>query len=66
MPLRRLRKMSDGELASIVVYLRSLPPVRCQLSKPEINFPVKHRVDNALPPTYCKLCRQKHGAGNQN
>jgi hypothetical protein len=27
---------------------------------------VKHRVDNSLPVTYCKLCRQWHGAGNQN
>jgi len=27
---------------------------------------VKHRVDNSLPPTYCKLCRRKHGAGDQN
>jgi hypothetical protein len=28
--------------------------------------PVQHHVDNTLPPTYCKLCRQMHGGGNQN
>ena len=28
--------------------------------------PVKHRVDNTLAATYCKLCKQKHGAGEQN
>jgi hypothetical protein len=34
-------------------YLRTVPAV-------------KHRVDNSLPPTDCKVCRGKHGAGDQN
>jgi hypothetical protein len=28
--------------------------------------PVRHHVDNTGPPTYCKLCRQTHGGGNEN
>jgi hypothetical protein len=24
--------------------------------------PAQHHVDNAAPPTYCKVCRQTHGA----
>lgn len=47
------RNMTEQDLKDIYAYLRSLPPV-------------KHRVDNTEPPTYCKLCRQKHGAGEQN
>jgi hypothetical protein len=27
---------------------------------------VKHRVDNSEPATECKLCKQKHGRGNEN
>src|ERR1700686_4748756 len=40
MPYQDFRTMSDEDLASVVVYLRSLPPVRSQLSKTEIMFPV--------------------------
>jgi hypothetical protein len=28
--------------------------------------PVRHHVDNAKPPTSCKVCRQTHGDGDQN
>ena len=30
MPYQLYRQMSDEDLASIIVYLRSLPPVRCR------------------------------------
>jgi mono/diheme cytochrome c family protein len=42
MPYQDFRHMSDEDLASVVVYLRSLAPVHSQLSKTEIIFPVKY------------------------
>lgn len=53
MPFGDFVNLTDDDLKAIFAYLRTLPPV-------------KHRVDNSLPPTYCKLCRQKHGGGDQN
>ncbi|MGA8152872.1 MAG: c-type cytochrome [Terriglobales bacterium] len=53
MPVEQFRGMTDEDLKAIFAYLRTLKPV-------------KHRVDNTEPPTYCKLCRAKHGAGDQN
>jgi mono/diheme cytochrome c family protein len=53
MPFVRYRNMTDEDLKAIFAYLRTVPPVH-------------HRVDNSLPPTPCKLCRGKHGAGDQN
>jgi hypothetical protein len=53
MPFAFYGRMTDDDLKAIFAYLRTLPQV-------------KHRVDNSLPPTYCKLCRQKHGAGDRN
>jgi mono/diheme cytochrome c family protein len=48
MPYRRFREMSDEDLASIVVYLRSLPPVRNALPKSAVPFPVKYLI-NGMP-----------------
>ncbi len=45
--------MSDADLKSVFVYLQTLKPV-------------KHQLDNFEPPTYCRLCRQKHGFGATN
>ena len=45
--------LTDDDLKAMFAYLRTLAPV-------------KHRVDNSLPPTYCKLCKHKHGGGEQN
>jgi len=45
--------MTDEDLKATFAYLRTLKPVH-------------HRVDNTLPPTACKLCQGKHGAGDQN
>jgi len=53
MPFGALKNLTDDDLKAIFAYLRTLKPV-------------KHRVDNSLPPTYCKVCRLKHGGGDQN
>lgn len=44
---------TDEDLKATFAYVRALRPVH-------------HRVDNTLPPTACKICRGKHGAGDQN
>jgi mono/diheme cytochrome c family protein len=46
-------KMTDDDLKSVFAYLRTLKPI-------------KHRVDNTVPPTYCRLCKMKHGLGESN
>jgi len=53
MPWLVYGRMTDQDLKAIFAYLRTLKPVH-------------HRVDNALPPTYCKICRGRHGGGDQN
>jgi mono/diheme cytochrome c family protein len=53
MPYEEYKNLTDDDLKAMYAYMRTLQPV-------------KHRVDNTLPPTDCKLCRQKHGAGDQN
>jgi len=53
MPWRRFGKVSDEDLGAIFAYLRTVPPV-------------KHRVDNTEPPTYCRVCGHKHGSGALN
>jgi mono/diheme cytochrome c family protein len=50
MPYRRYRHLSDEDLASIVVYLRSLAPVRNPLPPTRIIFPVKYLIRNAPEP----------------
>lgn len=53
MPTSVARNATDDDLKAIFAYLRTLKPVH-------------HRVDNSEPPTFCKLCRQKHGFGDRN
>ena len=53
MPWHTYRGMTDEDIAAVFAYIKTLTPVR-------------HRVDNTEPPTYCKVCRQMHGGGNQN
>jgi mono/diheme cytochrome c family protein len=53
MPWPVYRGMTDQDLADIFAFLRTLRPVH-------------HRVDNTEPPTFCRICKQTHGAGNQN
>jgi mono/diheme cytochrome c family protein len=53
MPFVIYGNLTDDDMKAMFAYLRTIQPVH-------------HRVDNSLPPTYCKLCRHKHGAGDQN
>ncbi|HET8923470.1 MAG TPA: hypothetical protein VFN26_10800 [Candidatus Acidoferrum sp.] len=53
MPWHTYRGMTDEDLSAMFVYLQTLKPVR-------------HRIDNTEPATFCKVCRQTHGGGNQN
>src|SRR6266508_917155 len=50
MPWYFYGKMTDDDLKSIFAYLQTVKPV-------------KHQLDNAELPTYCRLCKQKHGFG---
>jgi hypothetical protein len=50
MPFPHYRIMPDEDLASIIVYLRSLPPVRNPLPQSEIIFPVKYIIRNDPQP----------------
>ena len=53
MPFYFFGKMTDQDLASVFAFLKTVKPV-------------KHQVDNFEPPTYCRLCKQKHGFGATN
>jgi hypothetical protein len=53
MPFGEFGGLTDDDLKAMFAYVRTLKPV-------------KHRIDNNLPPTYCKVCQLKHGAGDQN
>ena len=53
MPWYFFGKMSDEDLQAIFAFLKTVKPV-------------KHQLDNYEPPTYCRLCRQRHGFGATN
>lgn len=53
MPWVGFGRQTDEDLRAIFAFLQTVPPVT-------------HRVDNALPPTPCAVCRGTHGAGEQN
>jgi len=53
MPITGYSNLTDQDLKAIYSFLRAAKPVQ-------------HRVDNTLPPTDCKLCRQRHGGGDRN
>jgi hypothetical protein len=53
MPFSYFRNMTDEDLKAIFAFLQSVKPV-------------KHYVDNSESPTYCRVCRQKHGFGDKN
>jgi hypothetical protein len=50
MPYESYRNLPEEDVASIVVFLRSLPPVRNQLLKTEIIFPVKYLIRSTPEP----------------
>jgi len=53
MPWAYYRRMTDEDLKSVFAFLQELKPI-------------KHSVDNSLPPTKCRLCGYEHGAGERN
>ena len=53
MPWIFFRTMTDADLRDVFAYLRSVPPVR-------------HRLNNTDPPTWCALCGRRHGLGEMN
>jgi mono/diheme cytochrome c family protein len=53
MPFYFFGKMADEDLKAIFAYLNTLKRV-------------KHQLDNLEPPTFCRLCKQKHGFGATN
>ena len=53
MPVMVYKGLTDSDLKAMFAYLRTLKPIQ-------------HKVDNSLPPTACKLCRQRHGGGDKN
>jgi hypothetical protein len=50
MPYEHFRHMSDEDIASLVVYLRSLPPVRNPLPKTQIDFPARYMIQSLPQP----------------
>ena len=48
MPYERYRHMSDEDLASIIVYLRTVPPIRNPLPPSAVPFPLR-RLINGVP-----------------
>ena len=59
MPYTRFRNMSDEDLASVIVYLRSLPAVKNPLPKTDIIFPVKYLIRNVPEPVDCASPRRR-------
>jgi hypothetical protein len=53
MPWNGYGKQTDDDLKAMFAYLQTIKPV-------------KHRVDNMLPPTACSVCGGTHGGGDTN
>ncbi len=53
MPWEFFGRMTDRDLAAVFAYLRTLAPVR-------------HNVSNTDPPTRCRVCGNEHGRGDTN
>lgn len=53
MPWNAYGKQTDADLKAIFAYLQTVKPV-------------KHRVDNTLPPTACPVCGGTHASGDTN
>jgi mono/diheme cytochrome c family protein len=50
MPYQHFRELPDEDLASVIVFLRSLPPVKNPLPQTEIIFPVKYLIRGVPQP----------------
>jgi Cytochrome C oxidase, cbb3-type, subunit III len=57
MPYENYRHMPDEDVASVVVFLRSLPPVRNRLPKTSLIFPVKYLIRNVPQPVTAAVSR---------
>jgi hypothetical protein len=53
MPWSEYRGLTDEDIAAIFTYVKTFKPV-------------KHYVDNTMPPTFCRICKQTHGGGDRN
>ena len=53
MPWYFYGRISDEDLKSMFAYLKTIKPVN-------------HQLDNLEPPTFCRLCKQRHGFGATN
>jgi len=53
MPWVHFRNFTDEDLKAMFAYVKTFKPV-------------KHTVDNSLPPTDCKRCQARHGGGEKN
>jgi mono/diheme cytochrome c family protein len=53
MPWHLLRQLTEQDLKDMFAYLKTVAPIA-------------HRVDNAEPPTPCRLCGGTHGLGDRN
>jgi mono/diheme cytochrome c family protein len=63
MPYTHYREMSDEDVASVIVYLRSLPAVRRELPKTEIIFPVKYLIRSVPEPLTSPVGEDKGASG---
>jgi mono/diheme cytochrome c family protein len=63
MPYAFFRSMTDEDVASVIVYIRSLPPIRNSLPKRNLPFPVKVNLHPEMePPLPADASEQvKHG-----
>ena len=55
MPYENLKRMSDEDLASVVVYLRSLQPVRNSPAPSEIPFPASRMINLVPEPLHAPV-----------
>ena len=50
MPYQNFRHLADEDLASVIVYIRSIPPIRNVVPKTQINFPVNRLIMGVPAP----------------
>lgn len=55
MPYQNYRNLSDEDLAAVVVYIRSLEPVRNILPQPQIPFPLSRLIQSAPQPVLTRV-----------
>lgn len=55
MPYQNFRSLSDEDLASVIVYIRSLEPVHNSLPKPQIPFPLSRLIQGAPEPVLASV-----------